>query len=54
MTGQSQARGDWNRVAQEIDRWDGPMAVVSMEFLSLASSAGVARAMEMHDWSYHE
>jgi hypothetical protein len=46
-TGQSQARGDWTRVVQEIDAWDGPMAVVSMEFLSLAGSAGVARAVEM-------
>jgi hypothetical protein len=46
-SGQGQARGDWTHVVQEIDAWDGPMAVVSMEFLSLAGPAGVARAMEM-------
>jgi hypothetical protein len=46
-SGRSQARGDWTRVVQEIDAWDGPLAVISMEFLSLAGSAGVARAMKM-------
>lgn len=46
-SGQSQARGDMTHVLDEIDAWDGPMAVVSMEFLSLAGSAGVARAAQL-------
>jgi hypothetical protein len=46
-TGRSQGRGDMTRVLEEIDAWDGPLAVVSMEFLSLAGSAGVARAVEL-------
>lgn len=45
-SGTSKARGDWERVVQDIDAWDGPMAVVSMEFLSLADSSGVSRAMQ--------
>ena len=46
-SGRGRAGGAWTQIVQEIDEWDGPMAVVSMEFLSLAGSAGVARAAEL-------
>lgn len=45
-SGESRAQGDWQRVVQDIDAWDGPMAVVSMEFLSLADASGVSRAIQ--------
>lgn len=46
-TGRARTGGaHWSQIVDEIDAWDGRLAVVSMEFLSLADSEGVQRAVE--------
>jgi hypothetical protein len=37
--------GGWNALAEEIKAWDGPSALVSMEFLSMASPRQARRAV---------
>ena len=40
------AKGAWNDVVRQIQRWNGPTAVLSHETLSRASRADIARAVE--------
>jgi hypothetical protein len=43
---QSQTRGKWARLVDEIVSFDGKAAIVSMEFLSFADAEGAARVVE--------
>jgi len=52
--GQTPVRGDWDRLVAQITEWPGRASVVSMEFLSLATTAqvetivGSLQAVDVH------